>query len=416
MNVAGLRGPGKLSATLLEADKKKVDILLIQEHNLTQDWENRVEEITDNRGYHACIGYVTRSGGAAIFIRKQAFPMKDEQTVTGDTALGGRVATMTIPMPSGRPLKVASMYVPAQAQDRERFIRKLALTSCLEGTEVLGTDANCVPNVSIDVRRNANTKSQYSNLHARKLENHLASLGMRDTYRFMIGNLRSGFTRECPTIATRLDRIYSRATDRLIDWLHIKVNATFLQIVNPSDHRAVDATFQIGSPPRREKAPPRVRKHIYHQEQMREAIQALTTSFHQRYPPAMYGTAETHELLKEQIKELALSMQRPAGGAGAATLLERSIQKIATSDKMPEAARHITISKLKEGWNKAAKGRKEIREAAAHSRLEAEERCTKRFHARFKSRMEKREIQELYRMEGTEIKIGAEMAVTTDDQ
>ena len=144
INVAGLREPGKLSATLLEADKKKVDILLIQEHNFTQEWETKIEEITANRGYHACIGYVTRSGGAAVFARRQAFPMNDEKKVTTESSLGGRIATMTIPMPNGKPLKVASMYVPAQAQDRERFIRRLALTSCLEGTEILGTDANCV--------------------------------------------------------------------------------------------------------------------------------------------------------------------------------------------------------------------------------------------------------------------------------
>ena len=229
MNVAGLQGSGKLSATLLEAEKKKVDILLIQEHNLTQDWEGSVEEITANRGYHACIGYVTRSGGAAVFARKQTFPLIDEQPTTGESSLSGRIATMKIPMPDGRPLKVASMYVPAQAQERERFIRRLTLTSCLEETDILGTDANCVPNVKLDVKHRNGCKRQYSNLHARKLENYLASLGMRDTYRFMLGNTCSGFTRECSTVATRIDRIYSRATGRIVDWLHIKANATFLQ-------------------------------------------------------------------------------------------------------------------------------------------------------------------------------------------
>ena len=222
MNIAGLRGSGKLSATLLEADKKKVDILLIQEHNFTQEWETKIEEITTNRGYHACIGYVTRSGGAAIFARRQAFPMNDGQKVTTESALGGRIATMTIPMPNGKPLKVASMYVPAQAQDRERFIRRLALNSCLDGSEILGTDANCVPNVRIDVKHTDSSKHTYSNLHARKLENHLASLGMRDTYRFMMGNVRSGFTRECSTVATRIDRIYSQATGRMIDGYTLK--------------------------------------------------------------------------------------------------------------------------------------------------------------------------------------------------
>lgn len=58
-------------------------------------------------------------------------------------------------MPNGRPLTVANMYVPAQTQERERFIRRLVLglTSCFEGTKILGTDANCVPNVRIDAKQ-----------------------------------------------------------------------------------------------------------------------------------------------------------------------------------------------------------------------------------------------------------------------
>lgn len=54
MNSAGLKESGKLSATLLEAQKMKVDILLVED-NLTQEWDERVEEIVTNRGYHACI-------------------------------------------------------------------------------------------------------------------------------------------------------------------------------------------------------------------------------------------------------------------------------------------------------------------------------------------------------------------------
>lgn len=56
-------------------------------------------------------------------------------------------------MPNGRPLKVANMYVPAQTQERKRFINRLALTSCFEGTKIGGTDAICVPNVRIDVKQ-----------------------------------------------------------------------------------------------------------------------------------------------------------------------------------------------------------------------------------------------------------------------
>lgn len=63
VNVAGRKGYGKLSATLLEAEKKKVEIDLVKEHYLTHEWEEPIEEMITNRGYHACKGYVTRSVG-----------------------------------------------------------------------------------------------------------------------------------------------------------------------------------------------------------------------------------------------------------------------------------------------------------------------------------------------------------------
>lgn len=82
----------------------------------------------------------------------------------------------------------------------------MTLKVFLEGTKVLETNENCVPNVKLEVRLNKKkTNNQYSNLHARKRESHLASLGMRDTYLFISGNVRSGFTRESKTIATRTD-------------------------------------------------------------------------------------------------------------------------------------------------------------------------------------------------------------------
>lgn len=108
-------------------------------------------------------------------------------------------------------------------------------------------------------------------------------------------------------------------------------------------------------------------------------------------------------------------MKRPKGGAGVAALLEHAIQKIAFSDKTTETRRHQTLSPMKEGWHKAAKARQEVRETAAHSRLEAEERWTKRFHAWFKSRKEKRKIQQLITMEGTEMRTGAAMEIFTEE-
>lgn len=75
-------------------------------------------DTSTNRVYDACIRYVARLGGDAVFARKQAFPLDDNQTTACQTALGGRVATMTITLGSmhGGSLQVASWYVPVEAQ------------------------------------------------------------------------------------------------------------------------------------------------------------------------------------------------------------------------------------------------------------------------------------------------------------
>lgn len=62
--------------------------------------------------------------------------------------------------------------------------------------------------VKFDVRLSKNFKYYHSNLHASKLEVNLASLRLKDAYQ---GDMSSGFTRECATVATRIDRMYSRA-------------------------------------------------------------------------------------------------------------------------------------------------------------------------------------------------------------
>ena len=145
---------------------------------------------------------------------------------------------------------VASMYVPVQPRERLQFLMKLRGKDFLNGADIIGMDANCVANVRIDTRRADPVKTPYTNLHASKLEDMLADIGMRDVYRLMHGKAASGFTRECKSIATRLDSIYTRVGSDL-EWLSIRVNATVNQITCPSDHRAVDATLQYGIPPQK---------------------------------------------------------------------------------------------------------------------------------------------------------------------
>ena len=107
--------------------------------------------------------------------------------------------------------------------------------------------ANCVADVRIDTKRADPKKSPYANMHASKLEDILAEQGLRDVFRLMHGRSASGFTRECKSIATRIDRIYTKVGGSL-DWLSIRANATFNQVTCLSDHRAVEARLYNSKP------------------------------------------------------------------------------------------------------------------------------------------------------------------------
>ena len=412
-NSGGLRTSGKLSATLIEASKKEVDILLIQEHNFTIAQQDEVNATARNRGYHACVGYVHRNGGSAIFAREDTFPDTPPKHACM-SALGGRVTTMELTQREGKRLKVASMYVPAKPNERLHFLMRLSNKSILENVDVCGMDANCVPDKKIDTKKSSAAAPPYSNLHAARLEDLLAELGLRDVYRLMHGRTPAGFTRECSTIATRIDRIYTKIGGQM-EWLAIRANATFNQVSCPSDHRAVEATMQMGRPPVRMKGEKKIVKHAYHREEIRESITALVTSITDRYPPSSYGWETVFKMLKPAVRDLMLHMQGSTGRIGAATLMDQTIQKISKEVSVPSERRKLMIDKVTNSWREVCGKRKEIRGAAAHTRIEAEERCTKRFHARFKNKGTKTTIQEIFPMEGTEIALGAQAVESPEE-
>lgn len=48
--------------------------------------------------------------------------------------------------------------------ERKRFVRRLSLSECMVGSEVIRTDANWVPCIKLDMTHSRNSKHQYSNL------------------------------------------------------------------------------------------------------------------------------------------------------------------------------------------------------------------------------------------------------------
>lgn len=92
---------------------------------------------------------------------------------------------------------------------------------------------------------------------------------------------------------------------------------------------------------------------------------------------------------------------------GIASILAQSIN-ISSPKATPGEEREACVKRVTtERWKSACRDIQEVRGAATHSCIEAEEMCTKRFHIRFKQKGSKTTIQELYPMTGTQITPGA---------
>ena len=106
-------------------------------------------------------------------------------------------------------------------------------------------------------------KTKYDNAHAPLLESLLSGVGLRDVFRFLNGDQTRSFTRETATIATRIDRLYAPARIGKIEWLTMRVNASFGRSEWNPDHKALEAELSIPAPVEMGKPPPSIHFDTY---------------------------------------------------------------------------------------------------------------------------------------------------------
>ena len=126
----------------------------------------------------------------------------------------------------GMVLKIASMYVPAEADYRKRYINKLHRTSTLDKEMIVGGDFNCVINVGHDVQY-SNEREQrrpYANMHGPLLTKMMNKAKLSDTHNRVNGENTGGYTREGRDIRTRIDRIYARENNSSLAWESSEIN------------------------------------------------------------------------------------------------------------------------------------------------------------------------------------------------
>ena len=181
----------------------RYDVALVQEHKIPESRRQKKIKEAFNLGFLAvlsCNGRNAAKGGTGVFVRitPDLKTMEDIEPIHSLHGLDGGFTKAAF-LWAGEKIEVASIYSPAKARPRERFLAKLARKQRtakppLGPNTVLGGDFNTVPDARIDLTfppmspadRKARMEA-YDNKHSDTLEDLLTATGLEDLLRVRRG-------------------------------------------------------------------------------------------------------------------------------------------------------------------------------------------------------------------------------------
>ena len=265
LNVAGLNDTTnkKMGGLLRWANEINLDILCIQEHNGSQDkltpWKNLAHRAGFCIALGADRGHSVR-GGTAILARKSTFSLENADSCV-HCEFSGRLTRMKVVW-EGKQLTFVSMYVPVQAERRKEFLVKLQRAGSLGRNSIVMGDFNCVENEQLDVRYAEDNGTVYDNAHHGLLMMLLARAKLGNVFRKVHGPTATCYTRECKTVRTRLDRIYSTEYSSDIVWHSHNLDDKYAKNIT-TDHEPVVAEMALLGEDRASKAKLRINKELF---------------------------------------------------------------------------------------------------------------------------------------------------------
>ena len=224
-NLNSIQGKGKLFQTIRavrgEADRNPITAATLQDHRLPPDRREEAHRMAAHANMLLIMAHAPRHpttkvcyGGTMILIPWESIELEKNETITDacerirrtrQPRLKGRAVSVEMKV-SGKRRKIMSAYAPATPSERPDFFNKLRRH--LTRDTVMGIDANCVPDVHIDLKRVAT--SEYPNQGAQELEEAVEEKGLVDIVRQTIGE-RPYFTAHHVTNTTcwsRIDQVY----------------------------------------------------------------------------------------------------------------------------------------------------------------------------------------------------------------
>ena len=230
-NINGISDIRYWQKVLLEVKQEHLNIpikaIFLQEHHLKEVAPARA--IAEEHGFYLFAvplhPRIHRGGTAILIPRNQIETLNSNESHHEALA---RVKSTMRALPNGRGIacdtlvegkmrRLASVYAPSAPNERTAFFR--TLPTIVNSNTILGIDANCVPDVTLD--RTSSAPSPYDNTGANTLNDIIAHLGLIDVARESLGN-EPFFTCFHGQSKTRIDRIYAPDEDGLI-WAHSPV-------------------------------------------------------------------------------------------------------------------------------------------------------------------------------------------------
>ena len=204
-NINGCKDVATWERVLLEVRREHlrdpITAIFLQEHNITQLSEHIKKAYSIGFEFFAASvrgrdsrGALYVRGGTGILIPRDKIEMLKGETYHDATK---RMRASTRQLPNGRgvaidaiiaerSLRLASVYAHSdrEAAQRPAFFR--SLRNFINKSTVLGIDANCVPDVQLDVKNHS--RSPYNNLGADELQDIIVEKDLIDVAREWLGD------------------------------------------------------------------------------------------------------------------------------------------------------------------------------------------------------------------------------------
>ena len=316
----------KLKRVLEPARKQEVDILFLQELQVTTDIQATSISCQAARyGFRAFVSLAPTSdakAAVAILVRKAS----PHVLITGppEEPVKGRLICVPAEV-CGQPTRLCSVYVPSDAGQRLRFIETLP-TDSLRAGDIAQGDWNSVTSVERDTCRKSGDATIYANIHGKNINEWLAKAGLTDIAAHLHSELDSlpshpGYTRYGKTVFTRLDRIHADPHQ----WTWLTAGTCFNGFdTSLSDHLPVKAEIAAPTTKLAPASAARIDPSLYAKQHIRDQV---TDIWRNAYSDTSATEADKWQCAKEITGAFLLAKSKPDYSGTPAAITHAAIAK-----------------------------------------------------------------------------------------